>query len=94
MTLDELKTRLAVEKHTTGGIYLIECGEKCEAPGVLGIYEEDGTWYVYNTDDRGDIAVVDKGTENDMTDFVYRFVLKAEKRYLKRQERLKHQKKS
>jgi (2Fe-2S) ferredoxin len=83
MTLDELKTRLAVEKHTTGGIYLIECGEKCEAPGVLGIYEENGVWYVYLTDDRGDIIVVAKGTENDMTDALYRRILKAEKRYLK-----------
>ena len=91
MTLNELKNKLSSERHVVGAIEIV-CGEKCESPGVLGIYEEDGVWYVYHTKDRGGIVVLAEGNENDMTERLYRMVLKEEKRYLKRKEwRLKRQ---
>lgn len=86
MTLNELKTKLSSERHDIGAIEIL-CGEKCEAPGVWGIYEEDGVWYVYHSKDRGGIVVLAEGNENDMTERLYRMVLKKEKRYLKMEER-------
>lgn len=82
MTLNELKNRLEAEKHITGGIQ-IECGKKIKRPDVIGIYEEDGRWYIYDTNDRGGIVVLDHGNEEDMTEALYRMVLKIEKRLLK-----------
>jgi hypothetical protein len=82
MTLDELKNRLAAEKHILGSLR-IECGRRTWAPELFGIYEEDGTWYIYKTDDRGEIIVLAKGNKSDMADALYRRILKAEKRYLK-----------
>ena len=82
MTLNELKNRLEAEKHITGSIQ-IECGKKSEFPGILGIYEENGRWYIYHTKDRGGIVVLDHGSEEDMTEALYRRILKIEKRLLK-----------
>lgn len=53
---------------------------------MLGIYEEDGVWYVYHTTDRGEIVVLAEGNENDMTEALYRRILKKEKWYLKKKE--------
>lgn len=83
MTISELKKRLKAEKHVVGSLQ-VECGKKTESPNVLGIYEENGTWYVYDTNDRGGVVVLDSGTEDDMTEALYRRVVKAEKRYLKK----------
>lgn len=95
MTLDELKNILLTEKLVVVGGLQIICGEKYESPGVLGIYEEDGVWYVYHTTDRGEIVVLTEGNENDMTEALYRRVLKKEKWYLKKKEwRLKKQEES
>ena len=85
MTLNELKNKLSSERHVVGALR-IECGRKYESPGVLGIYEEDGVWYVYDTNDRGRICVIAEGNENDMTEEFYQYVLDEEKRYLKREE--------
>ena len=83
MKFSELKDKLAAEKHIVGALQ-IECGRKIEAPGVLGIYEESGVWYVYDTNDRGGVVVLDQGNENEMTEALYRRVLKTEKRVLKK----------
>lgn len=83
MTLIELKNKLVSEKHVIGALQ-IECGKKVEAPGILGIYEEAGIWYVYDTNDRDGIVVLDKGSENEMTEALYHRVLKPEKRLLKK----------
>ena len=85
MTLNELKNKLSSEGHVVGSLQII-CGEKYESPDVMGIYEEDGVWYVYHTTDRGEIVVLAEGNENDMTERLYRKILKEEKRYLKRKE--------
>ena len=85
MTLNELKNKLSSERHVVGAIEIV-CGEKCESPGIWGIYEEDGVWYVYHTTDRGEIVVIDEGNENDMTEEFYQYVLDEEKWYLKKQE--------
>ncbi len=86
MTISELKSRLDTEKHVVGNLQ-IECGEKIEYPNVLGVYKENGICYVYDTNDRGGVVILDKGTEEDMTEALYRRIVKAEKRYLKK---LKH----
>lgn len=83
MTLLELQNTLDSEKHMIGALH-IEYGKKVEAPGILGIFEEAGIWYVYDTNDRGGIAIIDKGSETEMTDAIYRRVLKIEKRLLKK----------
>ncbi len=83
MTLNELKNKLSSEGRVIGSLQII-CGRKCESPDVMGIYEEDGIWYVYHTDDRGGIVVVDEGNENDMTEDLYRRVLKEKKWYVKK----------
>ena len=83
MTLNELKNKLETEKHITGSIQ-IECGKKSEFPNILGIYEENGCWYIYDTNDRGGIVVLDHGNEEDMTEALYRRVLRVEKRILKK----------
>ena len=87
MTFAELKSKLLSEKHIVGALQ-IECGNKVEAPGILGIYEEAGTWYVYDTNDRGVVVVLDKGTEDEMADALYRRVLKVEKRLLKKYKQI------
>ena len=51
MTLNELKNKLEKEKHITGSIQ-IECGKKSEFPNILGIYEENGCWYIYDTNEK------------------------------------------
>lgn len=84
MTLDELKTRLEAEKHCTGPLE-IACGEKRETPYTLGVYEEEGHWYIYNTDGQGRIVVLDNGREEDMTEAFYKRVLQIEKRIPKKQ---------
>ena len=81
MTLQELRDRLDQENHYTGTLE-IELGRKCASPEILGIYEENGTWFVYDTGDRGDIAILDKGSEAQMTEALYRRILKKEKRLL------------
>lgn len=58
--------------------------KKIKASGILGIFEEAGVWYVYDTNDRGRVVVLDKGNEKDMTDALYRRILKTEKRQLKK----------
>ena len=85
MTLNELKNKLSSERHVVGAIEIV-CGEKCESPYVLGIYEEDADWHVYHTTDRGEIVVIDEGNENDMREQIYQYVLDEEKWYLKKQE--------
>lgn len=79
MKTNELKHKLEKEQHITGNIQ-IECGGKCKLPNVLGIYEENDCWYVYDTNDRGGIVVLDHGNEEDMTEALYRRVLKIENR--------------
>lgn len=83
MKISELKNKLDSEKHVIGSLQ-IECGRKVEAPGILGIFEESGMWYVYATNERGGIAILDKGNETEMTDALYRRILKVEKRLLKK----------
>lgn len=83
MKFNELKYKLASEKHVIGAL-LIECGRKVEEPGVLGLFEETGVWYVYDTNDRGGVVILDQGNEDEMTDALYRRVLKIEKKLLKK----------
>lgn len=83
MTIEELYMKLAMEKPVVGALQ-IECGRKCDYPGVLGIFEEAGVWYVYDTNDRGGIVILDKGNESEMVDALYRRILKIEKRILKK----------
>lgn len=93
MTLNELKNKLLSERHILGALQVV-CGEKSRASNVLGIYEENGVWYLYDTDDRGGIVVFDKGDENYITEELYQWVLKEEKRELKKQEWKKQKEKS
>ena len=79
MTIWELKNRLSAENHIIGSVQ-IELGKKCNSPDILGIYEENGRWYVYDTNDRGNIVILDAGNEDDMTKALYRRILKKEKR--------------
>lgn len=83
MTIIELKNKLVSEKHVIGALQ-IEFDRKVEAPGILGIFEETGVWYVYDTNERGSIVILDKGNETEMADALYRRVLKVEKRLLRK----------
>ncbi len=83
MRIDELKDKISSENHIIGSLQ-IACGEKIETPNVLGVFEEGGVWYVYDTNDRGGIVILDSGSEDEMTDALYRRVIKAENRYLKK----------
>ena len=80
-TINELKNRLALEKHDVGLLQIV-CGKKSESPDALGIYEEDGLYYIYETDDRGEAVVLDKGVEKDMAIAFYNRVIREEERYL------------
>ena len=80
----ELEKRIKSEKHNTGSLRIV-CGQKIDSPSILGIFEEDGIWFVYDTNDRGEVVILDKGAEDDMTEAFYRRVLKVEKRYMKKQ---------
>ena len=88
MTLNELKTRLETEKLITGGLQ-IAFGRKSNLPCIIGIYEENGYWYIYDTDDWGSICVLDHGSEEEMAEALYRRVLKIEKRLLKKEKERK-----
>ena len=47
MTFKELKNKLNNEEHIISPYREIICGKKVDAPSVLGIYEEEGMWYIY-----------------------------------------------
>lgn len=71
----------------------IVCDEKCESSipcFVLGIFEENGVWYLYETKERGGILVLDEGNEDYITEKLYRLVLKEEKRCLKKEEQMRN----
>lgn len=89
MTLNELKTRLETEKHITGCV--IELGKKTASPlvSIIGIYEENGCWHIYYTTDREEIVVVDHGSEEEMTEALYSWVLDIEKRLLEEEKERK-----
>lgn len=82
MTFKELKNKLNNEEHIISPYREIICGKKVDAPSVLGIYEEEGMWYIYTTEERGGIIIIKQGSEDEMTEVLYEKVLKIEKFYL------------
>lgn len=82
MTFKELKNKLSNEEHIISPYREIICGKKVDAPSVLGIYEEKGMWYIYTTEERGGIIIIKQGSEDEMTEALYKKVLKIEKFYL------------
>lgn len=82
MTFKELKNKLSNEEHIISPYREIICGKKVDAPSVLGIYEEEGMWYIYATEERGGIIIIKQGSEDEMTEALYKKVLKIEKFYL------------
>lgn len=82
MTFNELKNKLSNEEHIISPYREIICGKKVDAPSVLGIYEEEGMWYIYTTEERGGIIIIKQGSEDEMTEALYKKVLKIEKFYL------------
>lgn len=82
MTFKELKNKLSNEEHIISPYREIICGKKVDAPSVLGIYEEEGMWYIYTTEERGGIIIIKQGSEGEMTEALYKKVLKIEKFYL------------
>ena len=64
-------------------------GKKSDSPSILGIYEENGVWYIYGTDDRGNIMVYDQGEEEKMVDTMYQEIINNEKFYLKKHDIIK-----
>ena len=47
MTFKELKNKLSNEDHIISPYRDIVYGEKSDSPSILGIYEENGVWYIY-----------------------------------------------
>lgn len=82
MTFKELKNKLSNEEHIISPYREIICGKKVDAPSVLGIYEEEGMWYIYTTEERGGIIIIKQGSEDEITEALYKKVLKIEKFYL------------
>lgn len=82
MTFKELKNKLSNEEHIISPYREIICGKKVDAPSVLGIYEEEGMWYIYTTEERGGIIIIKQGSEDEMTEALYKKVLKIENFYL------------
>lgn len=82
MTFKKLKNKLSNEEHIISPYREIICGKKVDAPSVLGIYEEEGMWYIYTTEERGGIIIIKQGSEDEMTEALYKKVLKIEKFYL------------
>lgn len=87
MKLTELKTKLSIENHIVGSTQ-IELGKKCNSPDILGIYEENSIWYVYDTNDRGNIVILDTGNEDDIIKALYRRILKKEKSFSKKNKKV------
>lgn len=82
MTFKELKNKLSNEEHIISPYRDIVYGEKSDSPSILGIYEENGVWYIYTTEERGGMIIIKQGSENEMTEALYKKVLKIEKFYL------------
>lgn len=89
MTFKELKNKLSNEEHIISPYRDIVYGEKSDSPSILGIYEENGVWYIYGTDDRGNIMVYDQGEEEKMVDTMYQEIINNEKFYLKKHDIIK-----
>lgn len=53
------------------------------------VHEENGVWYIYGTDDRGNIMVYDQGEEEKMVDTMYQEIINNEKFYLKKHDIIK-----
>lgn len=84
MTIEELKNRLDNEKHLIDAYQEVVCGKKIDAPYILGIYKEDGMSYIYHTKEHGGVVIIDQGSEEEMTEALYRRVVRNEKRYLRK----------
>ena len=82
MTLCELQKEIESGKFDLGDVQ-IAYNEKCSAPGILGIYEENGTWNVYRTSSSGYLRILGKGNEKEMVQLLYRTILQMEKLYVK-----------
>lgn len=89
MTFKELKNKLNNEEHIISPYRDIVYGKKSGSPSILGIYEENGVWYIYGTDDRGNIIVYDQGEEEKMVDTMYQEIINNEKFYLKKHDIIK-----
>jgi hypothetical protein len=81
MKFTEVQKKLTNEKHNTG-LLRIECGKQVSFPDTLGLYEENGIFFIYETDDQGKVTVLDEGTEEKIVQIFYNRVLKEEERYL------------
>ncbi len=70
MNIDRLKYRIALEK-----LYLCKQVMICVklfTPNVLGLYEENGKWVVYDTDCVGKVDILGRGNLTNMTDLLYK----------------------
>ena len=76
MTFKELKNKLSNEEHIISPYRDIVYGEKSDSPSILGV------WYIYTTEERGGMIIIKQGSENEMTEALYKKVLKIEKFYL------------
>jgi hypothetical protein len=90
MKYEELKTKLTTEKHILPPNVKVVLDEIQDAEiggKVWGIYEKDGVWYMYVSLDIGDeiqTLQADHGTEEEMSDAMYRRVLTIENNYINR----------
>ena len=82
-TIDELKDRLTSENHDVESLIFEFSKNKIEEPycpyiPTLGIYEDDGLYYIFETGDRGSVYIYENGTEEDIAAAFYRRVIKNE----------------
>lgn len=74
MTVTELKSKLNSEHLYTGALKVVY--QKQDIPNVIGVFERDGTWYLYDTNERGNAFILDSGTEETIVDALYRRIIK------------------
>lgn len=51
--------------------YNIFIGEKSNVPYSMGCYEEAGTWYLYEVDERQNCSIIKEGKEDDVIKYLY-----------------------
>ena len=83
MTINELKDELRTNNLLLGSIQ-VRINEKCFSPNILGIFKGNNIFFIYDTNDRGNLIILDKGNENDMCNALHRRLKKIDVRNRKK----------
>jgi hypothetical protein len=88
MTKQEFLVRIEKEKPLKDSPVRIKVGKLVNSPYIIGCYQDNGLWKIYETEERGGYFIIKEFTdENEAFDFLYRVIYNEKKMddYIKQQ---------